>query len=133
MSKTDWFANTGNILTQVRNGGAKIDTAGFDVTIGEQLVHSTIGGDAAIDGGLTKEGNGILTLSAANTFTGAVVVNGGNCCRPRQIPPASGAFSFASGITVNNGATLRSGTNSLFGLATARRQTSPSTQAGCLR
>ena len=111
-SKADWFANTGNILTQVRNGGAKIDTAGFDVTIGEQLVH--VSGDNAIDGGLTKSGNGTLTLSAANTFTGAVVVNGGTLVASTGNSAASGAFSEASSITVT-GATLQSGTNSLFG------------------
>jgi len=115
VSKADWFANNGNILTQVRNGGAKIDTAGFDVTIGEQLVHSTLGGDNAIDGGLSKEGGGILTLSAANTFTGAVVVNGGTLLASTINSAASGAFSEASSITVNNGAILQSGTNSLFG------------------
>ena len=113
-NKTDWIANSTNILTQVRNGGAKIDTAGFNVTIAEQLVHSTIGGDTAIDGGLSKSGDGTLTLWAANTFTGAVVVNGGTLYAGTGNSAASGAFSEASGITVT-GATLKSATNSLFG------------------
>ena len=40
----------------VRNGGAIIDTAGFDILIpaGQPLNHSSIGGDNATDGGLTK-------------------------------------------------------------------------------
>ena len=51
----------------VRNGGAKIDTNGQAVTIGQILAHSSIGGDDATDGGLTKEGSGSLTLTGANT------------------------------------------------------------------
>jgi len=61
----------------VRNNGAKIDTAGFNVTIGQPLQHSAISGDISTDGGLTKNGNGILTLSASNSFTGTTTINEG--------------------------------------------------------
>jgi autotransporter-associated beta strand protein len=54
----------------IRNGGAFIDTNGFNITIGQALEHSDIGGDNAIDGGLTKRGAGILTLTGTNTYTG---------------------------------------------------------------
>jgi hypothetical protein len=46
----------------IRNNGAKIDTAGFNITIGQALQHSAISGDNATDGGLTKNGAGTLTL-----------------------------------------------------------------------
>jgi fibronectin-binding autotransporter adhesin len=61
----------------VRDGGAVIDTNGFDVTIAQALVHSDIGGDNATDGGLTKKGTGTLTLSGANTYTGNTTVEAG--------------------------------------------------------
>ncbi len=61
----------------VRNGGAIIDTNGFNVTIGQALVHSTVGGDNAVDGGLTKLGTGTLTLTGTNTFTGNTTISAG--------------------------------------------------------
>jgi autotransporter-associated beta strand protein len=55
----------------IEDGGALIDTEGFDANILRPLVH-----DAALvgirDGGLTKQGAGTLTLGAVNTFTGPV-------------------------------------------------------------
>ena len=90
-------------VANVRDGGAIIDTNGFDVTIAQSLLHSTIGGDAAIDGGLTKTGTGTLTLTGANTYTGVTTINGGTLQAG-----AANAFSSASAITLANtaGATL---------------------------
>jgi hypothetical protein len=42
----------------VRDGGAVIDTTNFNVTIVQPLLHSSIPGDNAMDGGLTKRGSG---------------------------------------------------------------------------
>ncbi|QUS40471.1 autotransporter outer membrane beta-barrel domain-containing protein [Tardiphaga alba] len=64
-------------VANVRDGGAVIDTSGFDVTIAQSLLHSTIGGDAAIDGGLTKHGAGTLTLTGTNTYTGGTTFQQG--------------------------------------------------------
>ena len=72
---------TGLDTAQIRNNGAKIDTNAQTVTIGQQLIHSTIGGDNATDGGLTLNDTavtkGTLTLSNANTYTGDTTVKAG--------------------------------------------------------
>jgi autotransporter-associated beta strand protein len=68
---------TGSTTANVRDGGAVIDSNTFDVTVAQPLVHSNIGGDNAIDGGLTKNGTGTLTLSGANTYTGNTTINAG--------------------------------------------------------
>lgn len=68
---------TGNAAANVRNGGAIIDTVGFNVTVGSVLRHSAIAGDNAIDGGLTKLGAGTLTLSASNTYSGPTTISNG--------------------------------------------------------
>jgi len=97
----------------VRNGGAIIDTNGNTVTIGQALVHSTIGGDNAIDGGLTKINSGTLTLSGANTFTGAATVNAGTL-----ESGATGTFG-AGNVNVAASAALTFGNNtSIADLAT---------------
>jgi autotransporter-associated beta strand protein len=54
----------------VQNGGAIIDTNGYNITIGQALL------DAGT-GGLTKQGTGTLTLSGANTYDGANLVSAG--------------------------------------------------------
>lgn len=87
----------------VRDGGALIDTNGFNITVGQALLHSDIGGDLATDGGLSKSGAGILTLTGANTFTGATVVSGGTL--QLNGSAATGTLT-TSGVTVNAGGTL---------------------------
>jgi fibronectin-binding autotransporter adhesin len=114
----------GNARANVRNGGAIIDTNNFNVTVAQALVHSNIDGDNATDGGLTKNGNGILTLSAVNTYTGATTVNAGTLAlgasaslASTQITTASGAtfdvsaqaYSVGSGVTLTNNGTVNGG------------------------
>jgi MYXO-CTERM domain-containing protein len=100
----------------VRNGGAIIDTNGKNVTVAQALLHSNIGGDNAIDGGLAKNGLGTLTLSGANTYTGVTNINVGTLAlastgslASTQITAASGStfdVSAVSGYTVGSGVTL---------------------------
>ncbi len=103
-ASANFLANVGT--AQVRNGGVKFDTNNFSVTVSEPLIHSTIGGDAAIDGGLTKLGAGTLTLSGANTYTGATAINAGTLQFAKaNALPAGGPVSVASGavLVVNAG------------------------------
>jgi autotransporter-associated beta strand protein len=77
----------------VKSGGAIIDTAGFDVTIAQALVNNGV--DA--DGGLTKNGNGILTLTGANTYTNNTTVNAGTLALSQPALSSVGTVTIASG------------------------------------
>ena len=108
----------------VRNGGAMINTNGNNVSISESLQHSNVGGDNAIDGGLTKSGAGTLTLSAVNTYNGATTISAGTLAlgasaslASTQISVSGGAtydvsaqaYTVASGVTVTNNGTVNGG------------------------
>ena len=80
----------------VRDGGAIIDTNGRDLTIGQALLHSNIGGDSATDGGLTKNGAGRLLLNGANTYNGGTTINAGLLEFGSGATPASGGIAIKS-------------------------------------
>jgi autotransporter-associated beta strand protein len=63
----------GGLTANVDSGGANINTNGFNVTIAQNLVH----GNGTPDGGLTKFGNGTLTLTGTNTYNGLTSVTNG--------------------------------------------------------
>ncbi len=97
---------SGLTSANVRDGGAIIDTANFNVAVPVPLVHSTITGDAATDGGLTKEGTGTLTLTANNTFNGTTVVTAG-ALLVNNVPAKAGDSGTGSGtVFVGPGGTL---------------------------
>jgi len=68
---------SGLTKANVHNNGAIINTAGFDITIAQNLDHSQLIGANSTDGGLTKSGTGILALTGVNTFNGPTTVTGG--------------------------------------------------------
>ena len=84
----------------VRNGGAVINDGGFAIAISQPLLHSSIGGDNAADGGLTKNGTGTLELSGANTYTGDTTVIAGTL-QLDQTGSSVGALRLANGTTLN--------------------------------
>lgn len=88
----------GNARANVRDGGAIIDSNGFDVTVPQSLLLTNVGGDTGT-GGLTKNGSGKLTLTGANTYTGQTNVNGGTL-------ELGLVGTLASNVVVGSGATL---------------------------
>jgi autotransporter-associated beta strand protein len=98
---------TGIDTANVRNGGAVIDTNGAanPVIMGQNLTHSNILGDNAIDGGLTKKGAGTLTLGGNNTYTGATKIEAGTLSFSN--PNNLGASTDAAANLVLSGGTLQ--------------------------
>jgi autotransporter-associated beta strand protein len=80
-------------LAFVQLGGVIFDSQGFNITVAESLL------DDGSGGGLTKNGVGALTLTGANTYTGATVVNAGTLA-------TTTASTGGGGYTVANGAAL---------------------------
>ncbi|HYO09379.1 MAG TPA: LamG-like jellyroll fold domain-containing protein [Tepidisphaeraceae bacterium] len=98
------------VLTAARvgSGGAIIDTNGFDASVAQPLIHDSALG-ATPDGGLTKKSAGVLTLSAAASYTGATTVQGGTLRLASGTPPtAVGAYSFDN-VTTPGGVPVSSG------------------------
>ncbi|MEO5917650.1 MAG: autotransporter-associated beta strand repeat-containing protein [Luteolibacter sp.] len=91
---------TGLSASNVRNGGALINSNGQDITIGQVLQHSAIGADAATDGGLTKTGAGKLILAGVNTYTGNTTVTTG------MLSLSNACLSDTSTVNIAGGATL---------------------------
>jgi autotransporter-associated beta strand protein len=67
-SSTNFFDAGVATLADVKAGGAVIDSNTFDITVGQAL--SGVGG-------LTKNGDGILTLAGISTYAGNTTVNAG--------------------------------------------------------
>jgi fibronectin-binding autotransporter adhesin len=90
---------TNVVQVNVRNGGLIIDTTNFNVTISSVLQHSTISGDNATDGGLTKIGNGTLNLTGlGSSYTGPTTITGG------ALNLSAGSVASLNNVTVNNSA-----------------------------
>jgi autotransporter-associated beta strand protein len=95
----------------VGTGGARIDTNGFEITITKTLQNH--GGS----GSLTKSGEGKLSLTAANSYTGPTTVLGGTLSLGNGSSNSNLADSAA--VNVAHGATLQlnySGTDTVNAL-----------------
>lgn len=88
---------SGSATANVRSGGAVIDTAGFNVTIPQALINNGVDQD----GGLTKNGNGTLTLTGANTYTNTTTVNAGTLSLSQPVLSSVGSVVVANGATLD--------------------------------
>jgi autotransporter-associated beta strand protein len=100
--------NTNDYSSNIVNstGAITIDTNGQNVTYGTALAGSNAGG-------LTKAGNGTLTISGASAYSGATVVTGGTLIVTQSLTTSS-SFSVTSGATLD----LSSGNFSTSGTIT---------------
>jgi autotransporter-associated beta strand protein len=97
----------------VSNGAATNSTLTLDLatatTVSAALADGTGGGKL----GLTKSGNGALTLTSASTNSGAVLINAGSVIASASDALGSGAVTLAGGTTLvaGNGTTLANALN----------------------
>ena len=94
-SKTDFLGDaSGNwdkIDVRSLAGGARFDTAGFNVSI----LKAIVSGDAS-DGGLTKLGDGTLTLQGGNTYNGPTCVEGGTLAFEQSVCFPGGHLDYSA-------------------------------------
>ncbi len=129
-SSASYIPISTKLLSQVQVGGAVIDTNTFNITIADVLEHdSTLG--SANDGGLTKTGAGVLTLTAANTYNGKTSVQvgtltlsgTGNIVNSHWLDVSGGATFNAGGSytfdrTISGTGTVQAGTGNTFTVGT---------------
>ncbi|HEX7653707.1 MAG TPA: autotransporter-associated beta strand repeat-containing protein, partial [Verrucomicrobiae bacterium] len=81
----------------ISTNGATIDDGGNTVTIAQPLLHDPT---LTTDGGLVKQGAGILTLAGLNTYNGNTTINGGTLGINSGASAAPGAYGVSSGATL---------------------------------
>lgn len=87
----------GLTTANVKNGGVTVDSNGFDITIGQPLLHFS----GATTDQLTKSGAGTLILTGTNTYRGDTTVSAGTL----QLA-STGRLAFALGASSGSNNTL---------------------------
>ena len=90
---------TGLTSARLQGGGVLINTNGFNATFPQVLAHD-LGLGTTADGGVTKLGAGVLTLAAANTYTGASTVSEGTLAVSTNGGLGKGNVTIAAGGTL---------------------------------
>ncbi len=83
------------------SGSGNVTMEGATLTVGGTGASSTYYGVISGSGGLTKDGAGVITLDAANAYTGPTTINGGTVTLG-----TSNAISSASALAIAYGAEL---------------------------
>ena len=89
---------SGLMTAQVRDGGAKIDSNGHNLHTNPLNVNFARPFDISNSGGLTKLGQGTLTLTGNNTYTGGTFLNFGTLALG-----STGAIAAGSNLTFGGG------------------------------
>ena len=98
-NNTGFFSGITHAYVGVGTGGALINTNNFNVTVASALSPDPANGTTT-DGGLTKSGTGILTLSVANTFTGPTAVSAGTLAISANGGLGKGSVTIAANATL---------------------------------
>ena len=96
----DWSSSLDMKLGST-GGGVTIQAANSGAVARNITLSGSLSDDGAVNGTLTKTGNGTLTLSGTNTYTGATVVNAGIL-----VLGYPSAVSNSSSVSIASGATL---------------------------
>jgi autotransporter-associated beta strand protein len=94
-ASSDFLQSSGGGLLNayVQAGGAMIDTNGNEIAINLPLAHDP-GLGSSQDGGLTKVGSGVLTLTATNSYNGGTTINAGTLAISSPANLGSGGLTF---------------------------------------
>ena len=97
---SNWIASNFT-ATSVSDGGAVFDSNGYSVSSAAPLTHDARAGAAAKDGGVTKKGEGTVTLTGALSFNGDVRVEAGT------LDLSSATFSMGPSAGLSGSGTLK--------------------------